>query len=211
VRAGPEHIPVGEKSLVQRRPDLLQVALADQAGGVEPSIEMLGQRMVLRRRGPPEMVKRKAEPPIDVGLDRVLLAAEGLHIPPGLDGAELGGRSVFVGGANEKHIFADLSSEAGMDIGGKQGAGKIAEMFDAVHVRQRIGNENSGHGGDLSRKGMPNPQKSKSPSRCDGRAWIRLMHGAKMRALSLPVALLAVGPGHSRRQWQVGENHVGIP
>ena len=44
------------------------------------------------------MVERQAEPPVDVRLDRVLFVAEGPHILPGLDGAEFGGRSVFIGG-----------------------------------------------------------------------------------------------------------------
>ena len=81
------------------------------------------------------MIERQAEPPIDVGLDRVLLIAEGADILPGLDGAEFGRRAVFVGGANERHIVADLSSETRVDIRRQQGAGEIAEMFDAVHIR----------------------------------------------------------------------------
>jgi len=103
------------------------------------------------------MVERQAKPPIDVGLNGVLLVAEGSHILPGLDGAELGGRAVFIGAANKEHVVADLSPEARMDIGRKQGADEIAEMFDAVHIGKRTGNENSGHGSDLSRTRMPNP------------------------------------------------------
>jgi hypothetical protein len=109
------------------------------------------------------MIEREAKPPIDISLNGVLLVAEGSHILPGLDGAELGGRSMFVRAANKKDIVADLSPETRMDIGWKQRACEIAEMFDAVHVRQRTGNENPGHGSDLSRVRMPNPRKSKSP------------------------------------------------
>ena len=109
------------------------------------------------------MVERQAKPPIDVSLNRVLLVAEATRILPGLDCAELGGRSVFIGAANEKDIVADLSPETRMDIGRKQRAGEIAEVFDAVHIREGAGNKKPGHGSGLSRKGMPNPQKSKSP------------------------------------------------
>ncbi len=81
------------------------------------------------------MVERQAKPPIDVGLNGVLLVAEASHILPGLNGAELGGRSMFIRAANEQNIVADLPPEARMDIGWKQGACEIAEMFDAVYVR----------------------------------------------------------------------------
>jgi hypothetical protein len=30
-------------------------------------------------------------------------------------------------------------------------------VFDAVHIGKRTGNENLGHGSDLSRRRMPNP------------------------------------------------------
>ena len=46
-------------------------------------IKMLRQRMVLRRRGAPEMIERQAEAPVDIGLDRVLFVAEGLDVLPG--------------------------------------------------------------------------------------------------------------------------------
>jgi len=36
------------------------------------------------------------------------------------------------------------------------------------------------------------------------------MPGAKMRALSLPVELHAVGPGHSRQELCATKNHFGI-
>src|SRR4051812_48930918 len=163
MRAGPEHIPVGEKPPIQRRPDLLEVALLDQAGGVQPAIEVLRQRMVLRRRGSPEMVERQAEPAIDVGLGSMLLAAEAAHILSGLYGPEFGRGSVFIGGADKQHVVTELPEETRMHVGGKQGAGEIAEMLDAVHIRQRAGNENPGHGSIFRDKRMPNPKKSKSP------------------------------------------------
>jgi hypothetical protein len=136
---------------------LTELALLDQSGGVQSSIEVLRQRMVLRRRGSPEMVERQAKPPIDVRLNAVLLVAEGSYLLSGLDGAEFGGRTVFIGAANEKDVVADLSPETRMDIGRKQRANEIAEVFDAVHIGKRTGNENPGHRSDLSRTRMPNP------------------------------------------------------
>jgi hypothetical protein len=103
------------------------------------------------------MVERESKPPIDVGLNGVLLVAEGSYILSDPDGAEFGGRSMFIGAANKEDVVADLAPETRVDIGRKQGANEIAEVFDAVHVGKRTGNENSGHGSDLSCTRMPNP------------------------------------------------------
>src|SRR5258706_8123291 len=166
--------------------------------------------MVLRGRGSSEMVERQAEPPIDISLNGVLLVAEGSYILPGLDGAELSGRSMFIRAANEQDVVADLSPETRMDIGRKQRAREIAEVFDAVHIGQRTGNENPGHGSDLSRVRMPNPQKSKSPpARPEGLGFGSCL-ARKRRALSHPVELHAVGPGHSHREQRASKNHFGI-
>ena len=72
----------------------------------------------------------------------MLCVAEGLDVLVSLDGAELGGRSMFIGGTDEQNLVADLPSEACMDIGRKKRADEIAEVLDAVHVGQRTGNEN---------------------------------------------------------------------
>jgi hypothetical protein len=117
---------------------------------------------------------------------------------------------MFVGAADEKHIVADLPSEARMHLGRKQRACEIAEVLDAVHVRKRTGNENLGHGSDLSRMRMPNPQQSKSPPATPEGLGFGSCLARKMRALSRPVELHAVGPGHSRRERRADKNHFGI-
>ncbi|MGF6305889.1 hypothetical protein ABIB82_000691 [Bradyrhizobium sp. i1.8.4] len=76
----------------------------------------------------------------------MLRIAERPDILSRLDGAELGGCAVLVGGADEEHVVTGLPAEAGMDVGGQQRADEVAEMLDAVHVRQRAGDENFGHG-----------------------------------------------------------------
>jgi hypothetical protein len=163
MRARPEHISVRKKPPIHRRPDLTELTLLNQSRGVQPAVEMLRQRVVLRRRRSPEMVERQAEPPIDIGLDRVLLVAEGSHILPGLDGAEFSRRSVFIGAADKEDIVADLPHETCMDVGRQKRADEIAEVLYAVHIWKRTGNENLWHGSGLSRMRMPNPGKSKSP------------------------------------------------
>ena len=57
MRAGSEHIAVGEEAPICRRPDLPNLAFINQTGGQQPMIEMLRQGMVLRRRGTSEMVE----------------------------------------------------------------------------------------------------------------------------------------------------------
>jgi uncharacterized small protein (DUF1192 family) len=54
---------------------------------------------------------------------------------------------------------------------------------------------------------MPKPGKNQKALPLDGRARVRLMPGASRRALSLPVSLLAVGPGHSRQLLRMHESH----
>jgi hypothetical protein len=95
-------------------------------------------------------------------LDGVLFVAEGLYILAGLNGTEFSGRSVFVRTADKEYIVADLSPEPCMYIGRKKRADEIAEMLDAVHVRKGTGNKRSGHGSDLSRVRMPNPENQKA-------------------------------------------------
>ena len=65
------------------------------------------------------MIERQPEPPVDVGLNGVLFAAEGSHILPGLDGAELSRRSMFIGAADKEHVAAELPPETRMHIGRK--------------------------------------------------------------------------------------------
>jgi uncharacterized small protein (DUF1192 family) len=211
MRAGAEHIAVGEKPMIQRGPDLIDLTFLDQPGGVEPAIKMLRQRMVLRSGSSSEMIERQAEAPVDVGLDRVLFVAERTHILSGRDGAEFGGRAVFIGGADEQHVIAELPPEAGMDIGRQQRACEIAEMFDAVHVRQRTGNENFGHGSDLSRKGDAESDRHQKALPRDRKGLDSAYRpGAKTRALSPPVEPHTVGPGHSIGEWRACKNHFGL-
>src|SRR5258705_12640532 len=167
--------------------------------------------MVLRGRGSSEVVERQAEPPIDIGLNGVLFVAEGSYVLASLDGAEFGGRSMFLRAADKEDVVADLSAETRMHIGRKQRAGQIAEVLDAVHIGECTGDQNAGHGSDPTRMRMPNPQKSKSPSaRSEGLGFGSCL-ARKMRALSHPVELHAVGPGHSRREQCACKNHFGSP
>jgi hypothetical protein len=88
------------------------------------------------------MIEGQSKAAIDTGLDGVLRVAEGPDVLVSLDGAELGGRTVFIGGADKENLVADLPSEACMNIGRKKRADEIAEVLYAVHVWQCASNEN---------------------------------------------------------------------
>ncbi|MHC2424351.1 hypothetical protein ACVIST_001096 [Bradyrhizobium elkanii] len=159
MRTGAEHVAVGQEAPVGRREHLSRGACFDQPGVIEPTIEVLRQRMIVRRAGAAEMIEGEAEAPVDVGLDGVLRGAERADILSGLDGAELGRRAVLVGGADEEHVVTDLAAEAGVDVGGQQRADQIAEMLDAVHIGKGAGDENFGHGLGSFAFGAADPQE----------------------------------------------------
>src|SRR5215470_10671990 len=74
--AGAENIAIRQKSVVARRPDLLDFAFFDESSGVETPIEMLCEPMVLRRRRAAEVIERQSKPPINICLPRMLAIAE---------------------------------------------------------------------------------------------------------------------------------------
>src|SRR6516164_11176467 len=97
---------------------------------------MLCQLAVLWAGGATEPVERQAEASADVALQGVLLVAIAAHIEPRFEGAELGRSAVFVGGANEQHLMPLHPPKPCMHIRRQHRTGKIAEMLDAVDVRQ---------------------------------------------------------------------------
>jgi hypothetical protein len=171
VRAGAEHVAVRQEAVVGRRPHLPHRAHLDQAGRVEPAIEVLGQGVIVRRGRAAEVVEREAEAAIDVGLDRVLRVAVRADVLPGAKRAELRRGAVLVGAADEQHVVAELAAEPRMDVGRQQRADQIAEMLDAVDVRNRAGDQDPAHGDVLRCGKRAGPEwKKKEPFRGGGRA-----------------------------------------
>src|SRR3981189_2190287 len=162
MRTGAEHVTVGQEAPVDRRPHLAHGALGDQAGGIEPLVEMPGQCMVLPAGRAAEMIERQIEASIDVRLDRVLRIAVAPHVFAGLDRAELRRRAVLVGAANEQYFVAELAAETPMHIRGQERADEIAEVLDAVDVRQGAGDQNLAH--DMSFRRSDAGPKNESPS-----------------------------------------------
>ena len=131
---------------------------------------MLGQHMVLRPRRAPEVVERKAEATIDIGLDRVLRVAIGLQVLSSRERAELGRRAVLVGAADEQDFVADLAAKAGVHVGRQQRTDEVAEVLDAIDVGQGTGDQNPvAHGSRPSLETRRTPTNEK-PSRGGGRA-----------------------------------------
>src|SRR5262245_35472825 len=124
---------------------------------------MLRQRVVLRAGRAAEMVERKAEAAIDIGLQRMLGIAIAADLLARFDGAELGRGAVLVGAADEQHLVAELAAEARMHVRRQQRADEIAEMLDAVDVGQRTGDQNLAHDTSVRERERLTPE-SKSPS-----------------------------------------------
>src|SRR5262249_2110405 len=108
------------------------------------------------------MVEGEAESLVDVRLYGVLLVAISTRILAGSRRADLGRRAVFVRAADEKDLGARLAAEACVHICRQQRADEVAEVLDAVDVRNGAGDEIAGHGSYPSGR-TPNPEKSKSP------------------------------------------------
>ena len=206
MRTGSDHVAIGQEAAVRNAEDLKQRALLDESVLFEPRKKMLRQRVIAPRGGPAEMVERQIEPPVDVGLRRVLSRAVGGDVDIGLGCGELRRRAVLVGGADVERVRAGLATEAGMDVGRQQRARKVAEMLDAVDVRQGTGDEISGH--DALRSMMSADPESKNPPQ-EGRV-LGPLHPNGARAPSIPPASL-LRDGHSHLEAGGGEGHDAIP
>src|SRR5689334_23932068 len=91
------------------------------------------------------MIEGEAEATVDIGLQRVLpIAILGDRQACGACG-EFGWRAMLVGAAQKKDLVPRLPAKAGMDVGGQERAREIAEMLDAVDVRQRAGDQELRH------------------------------------------------------------------
>jgi hypothetical protein len=134
-----EKAAVGRGKRLQRRP------LFDESRGVQPSVELLRQRVVRATGAAREMIEGNAEAPIDVRLDRVLAGAIGRDVETCPGSGDLGRRAVLVRAAEKQRLAADLAMEAGMDVGRQERAGQIAEMLDAVDVGQGAGDQDFAH------------------------------------------------------------------
>jgi hypothetical protein len=126
MRAGAENIPIRQKSAVARRPHLLDVALLDEPCGVETPIEMLCERVILRRRGSTEVIERQPEPAINARLPNMLPEAEVSNWQIRGRSRKFCRRAMLVSAANEEDFIPKLPTKPGMNIRGKQRTDKVA-------------------------------------------------------------------------------------
>jgi len=134
------------------------------------------------------VVEREAEAAIDVGLDRVLRVAVRADVLPGAKRAELRRGAVLVGAADEQHVVAELAAEPRMDVGRQQRADQIAEMLDAVDVRNRAGDQDLAHGDVLrcGKRAGPEWKKEKALPRGRKGSGLWRLPRAYGRASALP-------------------------
>ena len=114
--AGSHDVAVRQEAAIGWRVDLLQHSLFDQAVAVEAPEEVLRQRVVRGRRRATEVIEGETEATIDVGLDCMLAFAVVGDIEPRRGGRQFCGCAVFVGGADEQRLVADLPPEARVDV-----------------------------------------------------------------------------------------------
>jgi hypothetical protein len=144
--ACPLHIAVGQEAIIINGEDLLLGDFFDQAPSFQHFGEMLGEFFVGVRRGAAEMVPGQAIALAESFLDLVLLITIGAHILTRRGGGQLGGGAMLVRGANRQYFMAAQTLKARINVGGQHRSGQIAEMLDAVDVRQSAGDEDAGHG-----------------------------------------------------------------
>ena len=153
VRTGAHDVAVGKEHVICDREDLFCGAHLGEAFGLEAPGEVVGQPVVRWARGTPEVVEAEIEAGAQVLLHLVLGRAELLDAEARSAGSELGGGAVLVGGADEQHLVVSGAQVAGVHVGRQHRPDEVAEVLDAVDVRQCAGDEVTGHVGDRLRSG----------------------------------------------------------
>ena len=106
---------------------------------------MLRKLVILRAGRTSEMIKGQAEPIGDARLHFMHLSAEISNWFTSLGGSKLGRSTMLVCGTKEQHLVATRALVAGEEIGRQLRADEVAEMFDAIDVRDGGGYEVPGH------------------------------------------------------------------
>src|SRR5579871_3872585 len=107
--------------------------------------KVLRQLPIRPPRGAAEEIPRHAETLAKVFLDLVLFGAISRDVLSRLESGDLGGRSVFVRGANEERVPPARTLETGKHICRQHRPHEVAEMLDAVDVGQRARDEDRIH------------------------------------------------------------------
>ena len=93
--------------------------------------------------------------PLALQAQQTIKMPKGADILPSFRCGKLGGGAMLVGGADEEGFAAAGALKTAKNIGRQLGAGKRAEMLDAVDVRKRAGDEDSGFRGTCRHSKKP--------------------------------------------------------
>ena len=150
VRAGAFDIAVGQEAAVVDRIDHLFGDFADQSVLSQLARKMLGQLVIALRGGSAEMVEGQAEALGNLGLNAVHFGAVFGHRLARLGRRQFGRGAVLIGRTDEHHLIADGPVEPREQVGRQLAAHKVAQMLDAVDIRNSRGDKNPCHGALLS-------------------------------------------------------------
>ena len=114
IGAGALDIAVGQKAAIGVGIDLAFADFLDQASVMKTAREVLGQRVVLRRRRAPEMIEGQAKAFGDLGLNGVHLGTVFGDRLASLCGGQFGRCAMFVRGAQKHHLMAATALIAGV-------------------------------------------------------------------------------------------------
>ena len=118
--------------------------------GVQLVVHVLCQPPIVGRRRAAEVVKRQAQLGIQGSLLAVHRVAVFLYGQPRLPSRQVGRCPVFIGGADEGNFLPFTTQEAGVHIRGQQRSHQVSQVFYAIDVGQRAGDEVLGQGVLLS-------------------------------------------------------------
>ena len=145
VGAGALNIAIRQKAPVSVGIDLLFGHFADQAHLVQTPGKGLRQRMVLRAGGSAKVIKRQAKPIGDIGLDLMHLSAVVGNGLARFGSSKLRWCAVLVRCTKEQHLIPASTAVARIKISGQLASHQIAEVFDAIDVRNGRGDQMAGH------------------------------------------------------------------
>src|SRR5262245_57126012 len=97
IGARADDVSIRKKAAIRYTEHLLQRPLFNEAVLLEPRKEVLGQGVIARRGRPSEMIEGQIEPPIYIGLYKVLALAVGAYVTTCFRRSELRRGAMFVG------------------------------------------------------------------------------------------------------------------
>ena len=143
--AGADDVAIRQEAAIVDRIDLARDSFLEKTVLVELMVKMLGDLVVLRGVRPAERIEGKSEPFSKLLLQSMHLRAVIRDRQSGFVRGQFGRGAVLVRRANEQDFVPAGPLETGVGVGRKHRADQIAEMLYTVDVRQRGGDQVTGH------------------------------------------------------------------